>query len=70
MTEGENVKRALAESGDRRVYSVAFTSRTALAPSSVRRILTKLVSSRILYVRDGIYRFHDPFFREWLKRRM
>lgn len=71
LTSGQSVVlRTLAESGDLRVYSAAFTSRTALAPSSVRRIVTKLVSSRILYVRDGIYRFHDPFFREWLKRRM
>lgn len=71
LTSGQStVLRALAEDGDQKVYSSAFTLRTALAPSSIKRIVSKLISSRILYVRDEKYRFHDPFFREWLKSRI
>ena len=36
--------------------------------SSVRRVLTRLVDDRHVYLRKDAYRFSNPFFREWIRR--
>jgi hypothetical protein len=67
LTPGQmTVLRALAESPEASVYSHAFTSRVGMAASSVQRTMRKLTAARLVYVRQGAYRFSNPFFREWL----
>ena len=63
------VLRALANDAGAKPYSIDFVSQVAMPTSSIRRIITRLVDSRIIYSSNGAYRFSNPFFREWLLRR-
>ena len=63
------VLRALANDAGAKPYSIEFVSQVAMPTSSIRRIITRLVDSRIIYSSKGAYRFSNPFFREWLLRR-
>jgi len=70
LTAGQSaVLRALAGNPTSRPYSIEFVSQVRMPTSSIRRILSRLVDSRIIYVCGGAYRFSNPFFREWLLRR-
>lgn len=69
LTPGQHsVLRAMAVRGGSQVYSHEFASLAGLSTSSIRRIVDRLVSDRILFFRKGVYRFSNPFFREWLAR--
>lgn len=61
------VLKALARQGKVKAFSSEFTSQVGLLPSSVKRVVTRLTDDRIVYLRQGEYRFFNPFFREWLK---
>ncbi len=69
LTPGQlAVLRAIASNGGAQIYSRDFSERSGLPTSSIRRIAGRLTSDRILFVQKGIYRFSNPFFREWLSR--
>ena len=62
------VLRALADDPRDKVFSIDFTSRVNMPTSSVRRVLSRLVADRQIYLHKGEHRFSNPFFREWIKR--
>lgn len=62
------VAKALAEDGRVRPFSAEFTKKVGMLPSSVKRVLTRLVDDRIIFLRKGEYCYFNPFFREWIKR--
>lgn len=69
LTPGQlTVLRAMAVHGGTQIYSQEFTSLTGVSASSIRRIVGRLMSDRILFLRKGAYRFSNPFFREWLSQ--
>jgi hypothetical protein len=70
LTAGQSaVLRALAGNPSARPYSIEFVSQVGMPTSSIRRIMSRLADSRIIYSAGGTYRFSNPFFREWLQRR-
>ena len=47
----------------------AFLRETGVANvNTVRKTIEKLMELDIVYLHDGIYRFGNPFFREWVRR--
>lgn len=69
LTPGQlAVLRAIASHGGAQIYSRFFSARSGLPTSSIRRIAGRLTSDRILFIQKDIYRFSNPFFREWLSR--
>lgn len=62
------VLRAMAADPGAQVYSGAFVSRVGMPVSSIRRVVSRLVADRLVFSRNGAYRFSNPFFREWLVR--
>ena len=70
LTAGQSaVLRALAGNPSARPYSIEFVSQVGMPTSSIRRIMSRLADSRIIYSSGGTYRFSNPFFREWILRR-
>jgi hypothetical protein len=70
LTAGQSaVLRDLAGNPAARPYSIEFVSQVGMPTSSIRRIMSRLADSRIIYSAGGTYRFSNPFFREWLQRR-
>ena len=70
LTAGQSaVLRALAGNPSARPYSIEFVSQIRMPTSSIRRIISRLADSRIIYSSGGTYRFSNPFFREWILRR-
>lgn len=62
------VLKGLAKIGASRVFSAEFMEGVRMSSSgSVRRALNSLVSTRLVFSRNGEYKFYNPFFREWLK---
>ena len=69
LTPGQNsVLRTMAVHGGAQPYSHEFASLAGRSTSSIRRIVDRLVSDHILFLRKRAYRFSNPFFREWLAR--
>lgn len=64
------VLRALAERDDSQVYGNEFVMHVGLPTSSIRRIVGRLQSDRLVFTRKGRYHFSNPFFKEWLVRQM
>lgn len=62
------ILRLLAEIPHAKVFSAAFATKAELATSTIRRVLNRLCDDRIIFQRNGEYRFSNPFFREWLRR--
>ena len=61
---------ALAVKGGREVFSVEFlSSASVLNAASVRRALDRLVTDGLVFNNAREYRFVNPFFQEWLKRK-
>jgi len=62
--------RALAAQGGKAGISGEFVAETGITLStSVRKAMNRLVEKRILFKREKLYRFCDPFFRAWLLRK-
>ena len=59
---------AIADRGGRNVFSNDFTTRAGTPPSSLRRIVNRLVADRLIFLSGGEYRFSNPFFKEWIRR--
>lgn len=65
------VLRGLAELSPKRIYSEEFMSHVQLTSTgSIRKALARLVSERVIGSRGEDYRFANPFFREWLRRKL
>lgn len=63
--------KTLARTGISEVCSKRFMESAALTnPSVVKRAINRLISDRHLFFHKGEYRFVNPFFREWLARRV
>lgn len=59
----------LAELGGKGVFAGAFLAKTGVInAASVRRALTRLEKSGLIYYFEGEYRFINPFFRKWVKQ--
>ena len=66
-----SVLRALAETSGLRTFSEEFMKRVGTnSTGALRTALKRLVAKRILYVYGKEYRFVNPFFKEWIRRRM
>ncbi len=67
----ERVLVAAAAAGGVGTLSEAFMKAAGSANrSSVKKALSRLVDLGILFARDRSYRFNNPFFREWINRRL
>ena len=63
------VLRCVANLGGENPFSAEFVKATKVGnASSVRKSLLRLVSLDILYQNNAVYKFSNPFFKEWLKR--
>ena len=61
----------LAKKGGKGVFAGEFLSETGvLNAASVRRALTRLEKSGLIYYFENEYRFVNPFFKEWVKDRL
>lgn len=48
-----------------------FLKETGVANvNTVRKAIHKLMELDVVYLHDGVYRFSNPFFREWVRRRI
>ena len=55
--------------GGENPFSVEFIKASKISnASSIRKAILRLVNLDILYLNDGVYKFSNPFFKEWLKR--
>ena len=64
------VLRALASLGGEHPLSAEFLRLADVAtPTTVKRSLTALAKSELIYDVGGGYKFVSPFFREWIRRR-
>ncbi|MBR0197081.1 MAG: hypothetical protein IJQ34_03010 [Kiritimatiellae bacterium] len=59
---------ALAKNGGAQVYSADFAANVNMPVSTIRRVISRLEEDRLIFRRKGVYRFSNPFFREWLSR--
>ena len=60
----------LAKLGGKGVFAGTFLAETGvLNAASVRRALTKMEKSGLIYYFEDEYRFVNPFFRQWVSRR-
>ncbi len=64
-----SVLKALAMQRTTQPYSSEFLSNIGKSASTIHRVIEKMVSERVIFVKDGKYHFSNPFFREWLARR-
>ncbi len=62
------VLRAMASNPGAQIYSNDFVAGVGMPVSSIRRAVGRLVADRLVFARGGVYRFANPFFREWLAR--
>ena len=62
-----SVLRALAENGHALLTSTSFTDRLSLAPSTVKRVVNRLLADHVIFLRRGEYCFSNPFFKAWLQ---
>ena len=69
LTPGQSaILAALADRGGKNIYSNDFAARTGTPPSSIRRIVNRLVADRLVFLHGGEYRFSNPFFKAWIRR--
>lgn len=62
---------AICQSGGKKIFSQAFVSRHGLGGfSTVQKSLGRLAAMRVLERCDQCYHVQDPFFRQWILRRM
>ena len=62
------VLRGLAERGGERPLSGDFMAHVGVRNAgSVRKALLRMVDLDVLYLKDGDYRFGNPFFKAWLR---
>ena len=65
------VLQAIARSGGQKVFSRDFLAANRLgSPSSVQTSVRQLMKEQLLARTEGEYRFADPYFREWVGRRL
>ena len=63
------VLRALALCGGEHAFSCEFMRAAGMTnTASVKRALTSLCASNLIYRHGGEYKFVSPFFREWVRR--
>ena len=61
---------ALARIGGQQVTSQEFIEASGVKlPSSIRQAFTRLERTRIVFRKDGEFRFFNPFFGAWLLAR-
>lgn len=66
-----NLVLAIAQGYTERLHSQRMVFQLGLgSPSTVSKNLKTLTDREILQKRDGVVRFVDPFFGQWLRRRM
>ncbi len=63
------VLKCIANLGGENPFSAEFVKTSKIGnASSIRKSILRLVNLDILYQNDGVYKFSNPFFKEWLKR--
>lgn len=66
-----SVLRVLSESNAMKTFSEGFMKKVGTSSTgALRTALKRLVSRRMLYMYGNEYRFVNPFFREWVRRKM
>ena len=64
-----SVLKCIALLGGENPFSAEFIKASKISnASSIRKAILRLVNLDILYQNNGIYKFSNPFFKEWLKR--
>ena len=62
------ILKAIAINGGKALYSNDFMNKAGVSnASSVRRTVSRLVESKIIYAYESEYKFINPFFSFWLK---
>ena len=65
------VLRSLAWNPTGHVFSREFMEQARMTNAgAMKKAITRLVTDRLLFIKDGAYRFFNPFFREWIKERL
>ena len=63
------VLKAMANVRTSEPYSVDFISKVGRPASSIHRVIEKMISERVIFMKKNTYHFSNPFFREWLVRK-
>jgi hypothetical protein len=65
------VLKGIAAAGDARIYSTAFLESVRIASTgTVKKAVKRLAAEELVYEWQRSWRFVDPFFREWILRRL
>lgn len=63
------VLKCIANLGGENPLSTEFIKASKISnASSIRKAIMRLVTLDILYQNEGVYKFSNPFFKEWLKK--
>lgn len=66
-----SVMRAIAETNGLKMLSEEFMAMVGTSSiGALRAALARLVNKRLIYQYGGEYKFTNPFFREWIRRKM
>lgn len=69
-TKQMRVIRALAERQTGSVFAGDFMKRADMTNAgAMKKAIDRFVTDRLIFLKDGVYRFSNPFFREWIKDR-
>jgi hypothetical protein len=61
---------ALAAHGGKGVYSGSFIANAQVSGiGTMRRSMTKLIAEKLIYRYNDEYKFFNPFFAQWLRRK-
>ena len=59
------------ETSGLKMFSEEFMAKVGTSSTGALRIaLARLVDKRLIYQYGGEYKFTNPFFREWIRRKM
>ena len=63
--------RAIAETNGLKMFSEEFMAIVGTSSiGALRAALARLVNKRLIYQYGDEYKFTNPFFREWIRRKM
>ena len=65
------VIRALAEQPTGSVFAADFMKLAGMTNAgAMKKAIDRFITDRLIFMKDGVYRFSNPFFKEWIKDRL
>ena len=62
---------ALAECPTGSIFAADFMERAGMTNAgAMKKAVDRFVKDRLVFLKDGVYRFSNPFFKEWIKDRL